>query len=112
LKIENYKIVIKNLEFKAILGILPEEREKIQKVLVNAEIEYEGRNSYIDYAEVCVLIEELMVKRKFLLIEDALEAIECKLAEKYPQMKSLQLEILKPEILRNALAGVKILRKY
>lgn len=108
----NYKILIENLEFKAIIGILPEEREKTQKVLVNAEIEYEGKNNYIDYAEVCDLIEKLMIERKFLLIEDAMEAIEAKLLEKYPQMKSLELHIKKPEILRNALVGVKILRKY
>jgi dihydroneopterin aldolase len=107
-----YKISIENLEFEAIIGILPEEREKAQKVLVNLEIEYENKNEFIDYAEVCVLIENLIINKKFLLIEDALAAVEYELLSKYPQMKSLKLKIQKPEILRNALAGVEILRKY
>jgi len=113
LRIENnYKILIENLEFEAIIGILPEEREKTQKIIVNAQMEYENKNKFINYADVCNLIENLMKEKKFLLIEDALEAIECVLSEKYPQMKSLKLKIQKPEILRNALVGVEILRKY
>jgi len=107
-----YKILIENLEFEAIIGILPEERKKTQKVLVNAEIEYENKEKYIDYAEVCNLIENLMKEKKFLLIEDALKLIENELSVKYPQMKSLKLKIQKPEILKNALVGVEILRKY
>jgi dihydroneopterin aldolase len=53
-----------------------------------------------------------MIEHRFLLIEDALDLIEKELLTKYPQMKSLKLKIQKPEILRNALVGVKILRKY
>ncbi|WP_456479694.1 dihydroneopterin aldolase [Nautilia sp.] len=107
-----YRILIENLEFEAIIGILPEEREKIQKVVVNAEIEYKNKNEFIDYAEVCSILEKLMIEKKFMLIEDALEAIEYTLIKKYPQMRSLKLKIQKPEILRNALVGVEILRKY
>ena len=111
--IENsYKILIENLEFKAIIGILPKERTNPQKVVVDAQIEYENKSEYIDYAEVCTLIENLMINKKFLLVEDALEAIETKLLAKYPHIKSLRLKIQKPEILRNALVGVEILRKY
>ncbi len=112
LRIENYRIIIENLKFNAIIGILPIEREKAQKVIVNAEIEYEGKENFIDYAEVCDIIENLMKEKNFLLIEDALEAIEYVLSEKYPQMKSLKLKIQKTEILKNALVGVEILRKY
>jgi dihydroneopterin aldolase len=107
-----YKILIENLEFEAIIGILPEERKKPQKVMVNVEIEYEKKQEFINYAEVCSLIENLMIEHRFLLIEDALDLIEKELLTKYPQMKSLKLKIQKPEILRNALVGVKILRKY
>jgi len=107
-----FKILIENLEFEAIIGILPNEREKTQKVSVKCEIEYENKKNYIDYAKVCEIIEKLMVERKFLLIEDALEEIEETLKREFPQMKSLKLKIQKPEILRNALVGVEILRKY
>jgi dihydroneopterin aldolase len=107
-----YKIIIENLEFDAIIGILPHEREKTQKVSVECEIEYENKNNFIDYAKVCEIIENMMKENKFLLIEDALETIENNLKQKFPQMKSLKLKIKKPEILRNALVGVEILRKY
>jgi dihydroneopterin aldolase len=107
-----YKIIIENLEFDTIIGILPSEREKTQKVSVDCEIEYENKDNFIDYAKVCEIIENMMKEKKFLLIEDALETIEETLKEEFPQMKSLKLKIQKPEILRNALTGVEILRKY
>jgi dihydroneopterin aldolase len=107
-----YRIIIENLEFNAIIGILPHEREKEQKVTVECEMEYENKDGFIDYAKVCEIIENLMVDKKFLLIEDALEVIESELKEKFPQMRSLRLKIQKPEILRNALVAVEILRKY
>jgi dihydroneopterin aldolase len=107
-----YKIIIENLEFEAIIGILPHEREKKQKVNVSAEIEYENRENFIDYAKVCKIIENLMVENRFLLIEDALENIAETLKQEFPQIKRLKLKIQKPEILKNALVGVEILRKY
>jgi len=107
-----FRILIKNLEFEAIIGILPFEREKTQKIIVNAEIEYNDKTKYINYAEVCDFIEKYIIEKKFLLIEDALEEIAENLKQKYPQMKALKLQIKKPEILKNALVGVEILRKY
>jgi dihydroneopterin aldolase len=118
LKIENkanlpkYKILIENLEFEAVIGILEFERKKAQKITVNCEIEYEKKENFIDYAEVCNLIEKTIKEEKFKLLEDAVDKIEKKLLHKYPQMKSLKLKIQKPEILKNALVGVEILRKY
>jgi len=109
---EKYKILIENLEFKAIIGILEIEREKEQLVAVNCEIEYENKENFIDYARVCEIIENTIKKGKFFLIEDAMDEIEKKLLQKYPRMKSLKLKIQKPEILKNALVGVEILRKY
>jgi len=107
-----YKILIENLEFEAIIGILEFERKKTQKITVNCEIEYEKKENFIDYAEVCNLIEETIKEEKFELLEDAVDNIEKKLLHKYSQMKSLKLKIQKPEILKNALVGVEILRKY
>ena len=107
-----YKILIENLEFEAIIGILEFERKNKQKLMVNCEIEYEKKENFIDYAEVCNLIEKTIKEEKFKLLEDAMDNIEKKLLHKYPQMKSLKLKIQKPQILKNALVGVEILRKY
>jgi len=107
-----YKIVIEDLTFKAILGILEKERNEEQIIVVNLKIEYEDKNNYVDYAEVSELIQDKITNGKYQLIEDAVDDIERVLKEKFPQMKSLYLSIKKPEILKNALVGVEILRNY
>ncbi len=107
-----YKILIEDLTFKAVIGILEKERYEEQPVVVNVEIEYAGKTNYIDYAKVCDMIAEIIQKGKFELIEDAADEIEKRLVEEFSQMKSLKLLIKKPEILKNALVGVEILRKF
>jgi len=107
-----YKIIIEDLTFEAILGILEKERHQKQLVVVNVEIEYNDKKNYIDYAIVSELIVDLIQKKEFLLIEDAADEIEKELKNTFPQMKSLKLSIKKPEILKNALVGIEILRKY
>ena len=105
-----FRIIIENFEFEAIIGILDFERTAPQKVLVNVKISYEGE--FVDYAEVCKIIQTKMQEEKFLLIEDALEFLVDVLKNKFPQIKEIYLQIKKPEILKNALVGVEILRKY
>jgi len=107
-----YRILIEDLTFKAILGLLEKERNKKQIVIVNAKIDYDDKKNYIDYAKVCDLIVEIIQNGKFLLIEEAIDEVEKRLKINFPQMKSLYLHIKKPEILKNALVGVEILRKY
>jgi len=107
-----YKIVIEDLTFNAILGLLEKERNQEQIVVVNVKMEYEDKNNYIDYAKVCDLIQNKIIEKKYKLIEDAIDDIENMLKIEFPQMKSLYLSIKKPEILKNALVGVEILRKY
>ena len=107
-----FTIVIENLEFSAILGILEKEREKEQPIVVNIKIDYENKENFIDYAKVAEIVEETIKTNKFLLIEDAIDELENILKTKYPQMEKLYLSIKKKEILKNALVGVEILRKY
>jgi dihydroneopterin aldolase len=109
---KKFTIVIEELTFKAIIGILEEERDNEQLVVVNCKMDYEGKENFISYAEVCDLIQNTIIEKKFGLIEEAIEFIEKKLLEKYPHTKTLYLQIKKPEILKNALVGVEILRKY
>ncbi|WP_456469786.1 dihydroneopterin aldolase [Caminibacter sp.] len=107
-----YTIVIEELTFKAILGILEKERNEEQLVVVDCEISYPQKVDYVDYSKVCDVIQNMIIKNRYSLIEDAVDDIEKKLKELFPQMKELYLKITKPEILKNALVGVKILRKY
>ena len=107
-----YTIVIEDLTFKAILGLLEKERHQEQIVVVNVKIDYLDKKNYIDYAKVCDLIQQNIVEGKYKLIEDAIDEIEKMLKKEFPQMKKLYLSIKKPEILKNALVGVEILRNY
>lgn len=100
------KIQIKDLSFKCIIGILDFERIKKQKVLIDISFEYKfKKDSFIDYSEVSTYIQEQMKKKKFLLIEDAINFFEKKLSKKY-KIKNLQIKISKPTILKNCIVSV------
>jgi dihydroneopterin aldolase len=107
-----YTIVIEELTFKAILGLLEKERNEEQLVVVDCKISYLDKVKYIDYSKVCDVIQNMIIENKYTLIEDAVDDIEKKLKEMFPQMEELYLKVTKPEILKNALVGVEILRKY
>jgi dihydroneopterin aldolase len=107
-----YTIVIEDLTFKAILGLLEKERNEEQLVVINAKIDYESKENFIDYAKVCDMMQNIVIEGKFKLIEEAADKIVNALKKEFPQMKKLYLNIKKPEILKNALVGVEILRKF
>ncbi len=106
-------ILIKNLSFFAILGILEKERKKAQKIIVNAKITYHHTDDYfINYAEVSKLIQSTIVQNEFELIEEALEALLVKIKDKFPKTDKIKLEILKPNILQNCEVGAKIKKNF
>ena len=101
-------VTIKDLEFKTIVGVLPEERDIKQRVVINLEISYEySEGNFINYADVAILIEELFQKEKFEILEDALEKTFKILKRTYKNIDSLSMEITKPDIVKNAIVGVK-----
>ena len=106
------KIVIKNLEFDTIIGILDYERVKKQKIIVNCKIKYKYKNEYLDYAEVVGIIKKILRKKEYEIIEDGLLFITKTLKKKFPNIKKIKLEILKPSILENVVVGAEILKKY
>ena len=105
-------IHIEDLKFQAIIGILDFEREKEQDMIVNITIDYEYKDEFINYAEVCELIKTLTKKSRFLLIEDALEILTTKLKETFPLINSLHLKITKPSILPDAVVSVSDSYKF
>jgi dihydroneopterin aldolase len=97
------KIEINKLRFKCIIGILPFERIKKQKVIINTSFEYIfTKDMFIDYSEVSALLKSTMKKQKFLLLEDAILYIEKLLLNKYP-ITNLQIKISKPDILKDCI---------
>jgi dihydroneopterin aldolase len=105
-------IIIKNLEFETIIGILDFERIKPQKVVINCKIKYKYENEYLDYAKVSNIIKNILQIKKFEIIEDALNYICSYLKNEFINIKKIEIELLKPDILEDCIAGAKIIKKY
>jgi FolB domain-containing protein len=107
-----YKIYIEDLKVQAIIGILDSERVKAQLVVINAQIEYDmSGNEFVNYADVVSMIEKMLVKNRYELLEVALDDIIDKVHKEFSQIKSIKLKINKPNILNNCNVGVELFRK-
>ncbi|MDD2265402.1 dihydroneopterin aldolase [Sulfuricurvum sp.] len=107
------KILIENLTFDTIIGILEHERTTAQKVHIDCIIDYPySEGHFINYAEVAEMIETTMHKERFELIETALEVLNATLKEHFPLIKELLLTIRKPTILPNCSVGVQHATHY
>lgn len=101
------QIIIKNLTFETIVGILDKERLTPQKVILHVKIDYPyEKENFIDYAVVSSFLETEMQQMRYFLLEDALDDLSQKLKNSYPQIHTLKLKIFKPHILSNAMVGV------
>ena len=105
-------LIIKELKIEVIIGILDFERVNKQQIIINSEIEYEYKNRYLDYAKIVEIIKNIMINKKFELIEEALEYIPSYLKNEFTEIKSINLEILKPTILKDCIVGVKVEKNY
>jgi len=102
------KILIEDLTFETILGILEHERTTPQKVRIDCEIDYHYRDgAFINYAEAADLIRTVMDREQFELIEDALDTLSATLKQTFPLISTLILTIHKPDILSNCSVGVQ-----
>jgi len=103
-----FKVHIKNLTFKTIIGILDFERTQKQKIIINISFRYKfdtKKSNFIDYSEVAKLVKKTMKKKKFGLLEEAIIYLKKKLKRKY-KIKNLYIKIEKPDILKNCEVGI------
>ena len=106
-------IYIENLIFDAIIGILKEERETPQKIVINCKIKYKlKKNSFLDYTKIVNLIETTIKKEKFLLLEDAVSFLLEKIKSNFEEISSIKLKISKPNILPNSEVSIQKSKKY
>ena len=102
------KILIENLMFETVIGILDFERTTPQKVQIDCSIDYPySEGNFINYADVATHIERTMQDKKFELIETALEILSDSLKTLFPMIAELSLTIRKPNILSNCTVGVQ-----
>ncbi|WP_299545963.1 dihydroneopterin aldolase [uncultured Helicobacter sp.] len=90
-----WKIALEDLELECIIGILPYEREKAQKICVNAEFIVESE--YLDYRLLRKYIIGAFAK-EFGLLEEAHKYFLNTLPKEFPQIKEFWIKITKLEI--------------
>jgi dihydroneopterin aldolase len=103
------KVKIQDLTFECIIGILPHEREKEQRVSIDVTFEYyfkEDGSNLVDYADVVSYIESTMKEKKFGLIEDAILYLRKTLRQRY-EIVNLSVKIAKPDILNNCVVSIE-----
>jgi len=107
------KIFIENLTIFTILGILEQERDNLQKVIIDVKIDYNfSKDNFLDYSLITKSIQDIMQEEQFLLIEDALEDITTALKQTFPTINKIKLKISKPNILGNCVVGAKIKKNF
>jgi len=107
------QIIIQDLAFETIVGILEKERHTPQKVILHVKISYDyAGDNFMDYAKIAAFLETVMKQMSYFLLEDALIDLSQKLKVLYPQMSKIKLKIFKPTILPNAMVGVSYTNYY
>jgi dihydroneopterin aldolase len=107
------KILIEDLTFDTIIGILEHERSTPQQVRIDCIIDYPYADAhFINYAEVAQIIETTMNDKQFELIETALEVLTATLKSDFPLIQELSLTIRKPEILPHCNVGVQHTKQF
>ncbi len=107
-----FSINIKDLTLEVIIGVLEDERKNRQKIILNATIEYDMNEHFLDYTQAVEAIVNLLEYKMYDTLENALEGICKALKLDFPEIKSIKMSISKPTVYKNCLVGVEILKKY
>ncbi len=97
------------LKFKCIIGILPFERKKKQRVIIKLCAKAE---SFLDYAKVCELVKKSYKEQEFKLLEDSLNYLFTALKAEFKNITKLKITATKPDIIKNARVSVSLKKKF
>lgn len=103
------KILIQGLEVRCIIGTLPRERRKKQKIVIDLEFPAPVRRAArrdnlkdaLDYQKIAEFVTVLASQSKFYLLETLAERLAAQLLKEFP-LKSMILKVTKPGAIRNA----------
>ncbi|MEI7750464.1 MAG: dihydroneopterin aldolase [Candidatus Omnitrophota bacterium] len=113
------KIFIQGLEISCIIGTLPRERTKQQKIVIDLELsapikkaaKRDDLRDALNYKRIADRATEFTAKSRFYLIETLAERLAQVLLLEF-KLKDIFLRVSKPNALRNAKkVGVEIFRK-
>lgn len=104
-----YTIKIENLLIEAIIGILPDERIKKQRIKVDFSCTYNRKkqSAFLNYKDIKDFIESSF-DRNFELLEDALDFFEENMQIKFSNMDSFNMKIIKLDIFSNCEVSLEI----
>ncbi|HIC42804.1 MAG TPA: dihydroneopterin aldolase [Sulfurimonas sp.] len=105
-------ILIEDLSFDCIIGLLDFERITPQQVIINLSLDYDYHKDFINYAEVASCIKEHILEGKYELLEDALENLFNLIKHKFPLTNRLQIKITKPDILQDCRVSLSNIKVY
>lgn len=102
---QEFKLKIKDLEFETIIGILDFERDKKQKVVLNAEFLYEFSKEILDYR----LLREFLLQafdKNFDTLENALVYFQEHIPKNFKNITYFHIELSKTQIFKDCLVSV------
>ncbi|MBS9778890.1 MAG: dihydroneopterin aldolase [Campylobacteraceae bacterium] len=105
------KVLIEDLTFKCIIGLLKKERTTPQKVILDLELHVKDEE-FLDYSKVVKILKKTYKKEKFFKLEDSLLHVEKILKKKFPKISYMYIKIIKPDILPKCRVGVALEKKY
>lgn len=119
---EHDTVIINGLVFSCIIGLLPEERVKEQRVIVNAELytcfdrisESDDIAHTVNYAEAADIIVSESVSCRAETVEFLGNHLINALKERFAEsLHGITLEVLKPDILKNVdSVGIRMTRMF
>ena len=92
---------VKDLRIECVIGILPEERDRTQAILVDVEFDYDIAAA-VDYAAVARSVQALAERRRFLLIETMAEETAAMIFAQARVVRAVRVEVRKPAAIANA----------
>jgi len=105
-------IDIEDLSFKCIIGLLDFERHTPQTVIIALSLDYDYKDTFINYADLAHLIKEHLQEKKYELLEDALDNLFSLISQNFPLTKKLYIKITKPDILPDCRVSVSNIKNF
>ena len=95
---------LQGLRIRCIIGILPQEREAEQDLVLDVALDQdfapsahsESVDDTVDYAVVAELLTELATRKRFQLIETFAEQAAALLLDRFDRVTSARIEVRKP----------------
>ena len=114
------RVFVTGLELYCIIGLQPWEREVMQKVRIDLDMEADCRPAAaaddgslaLDYKAVSKRVQQLVESSSFRLVETLAERVAGTVLTEFPRAESVQVRVAKPGAVRFADAvGVEIERR-